>query len=260
MQVPFRIIVERQEFDLYAAVIDPGRILVLDPAYQRDYDTCDAHGGNKTRGSGPARNFAWDHAKAAGAKWHWTVDDNIRAFYRLAHNLKIPLADGSCFRLMEEFAERYQNVGMVGPNYVFFAKRRQLIPPFTINTRIYSCNLIRTDLPFRWRARFNEDTDLSLRMLKASWCTVLFNAFLQAKQTTLTMRGGNTDELYRGGTVPKSRMIVALHPDVTRITQRFGRVHHYVDYRAFAHIKPVLRDGLVIPSNADEHGLRLIAA
>lgn len=236
-------------------------MLTLDPAFQRNYDTFDALRDGKGKGPGPARNFAWEHAKAAGAAWHWVMDDNIKAFYRLANNLKIRVADGACFALMEEFVLRYQNVGMAGPNYTFFAKRKQHIPPFIINTRIYSCNFIRNDVPLRWRGRYNEDTDLSLRMLKSAWCTIQFNAFLQQKAATQTLGGGNTEEFYRHeGTWPKSRMQVAMHPDVSRIISRFGRVHHHVDYRPFSAIKPVLRDGLVISSNPDEHGLRLIAA
>ena len=72
-----------------------------------------------------------------------------------------------------------------------FANRKENhASPFTLNTRIYSCNLIKNSVRFRWRGRYNEDTDLSLRMLKAGLCTDLFNAFLQDKETTLTMRGG----------------------------------------------------------------------
>ena len=51
----------------------------------------------------------------------------------------------------------------------------------------------------RWRGRYNEDTDLSLRTLKSGLCTVLFNAFLGDKQTTMTGTGGNTESLYKLG-------------------------------------------------------------
>lgn len=45
--------------------------------------------------------------------------------------------------------------------------------------------------------RPNEDTDLSFRALKDGYCTILFNAFLCDKAQTMTMKGGNTDELYK---------------------------------------------------------------
>lgn len=257
--VPYSIIVEEPELEDYAKVIERKRILVLDPKYQREYDTCDELGDKKSKGPGPARNFAWDHAVAKGAEWHWVMDDNIQGFFRLNHNLKVPVGDGTIFRCMEDFCLRYENVAMAGPNYFMFASRKSKMPPFVLNTRIYSCNLIRNDVPFRWRARYNEDTDLSLRMLKAGWSTVLFNAFLQFKLTTQTLRGGNTDEFYRKeGTLEKSRMQVKLHPDVSRLAQRFGRVHHYVNYKPFENRPLVRRKGVADPVGVDNFGMTLI--
>jgi hypothetical protein len=257
--VPYVVVVEAQELKAYEAVIDPKRLLVLDPAYQRDYDAFDHLGDAKTKGSGPARNFIWDHAQALGHPRHWVIDDNIKAFYRFNRNLKVPVADGSIFRCMEDFCERYVNIAMAGPNYFMFASRKSKMPPVTLNTRIYSCNLIRTDGPYRWRCRYNEDTDLSLRMLKDGWCTVLFNAFLQEKMVTLSVKGGNTDELYEGGlaNLAKSKMITAAHPDVSRVVKRFGRWHHHVDYRSFKANKLILRSGMEQSTGINNYGMRL---
>jgi hypothetical protein len=261
MGVPYQVIVEAPEFDAYAAVIDPARLLVLDPTYQERYDSRDAAGDEKgtSKGSGPARNFAWDHAVASGAPWHWVMDDNIRGFYRTRQNTQIRVADGTVLRCMEDFVERYTNVGMAGPNYYCFAKRKQLIPPFIINTRLFSCNLIRSSLPFRWRCRYNEDADLSLRILKAGWCTVQFNAFLQNKMRTQTMKGGNTDAFYKSeGTLVKSQALVRLHPDVVRVIKRFHRWHHYIDFSGFEQ-KLVRAPEINIPHGIDDYGMSLVA-
>lgn len=242
MGVPHYIVVEHAEYDLYASVINPASILVLNPTYKDTYDTFDTLGDTKSKGPGAARNFAWDHAVGRGARWHWVMDDNIRYFFRLHQNMKIPVSDGTIFHCMEDFVERYTNVLMAGPNYFMFASRKSKMPPIVFNTRIYSCNLIRCDAPFRWRGRYNEDTDLSLRMLKAGYCTVQFNAFLQGKVTTQTLGGGNTQEFYaHEGTLAKSRMQVAMHPDVSRLVWKFGRWHHHVDYRPFKGNKLVRR-------------------
>lgn len=258
MGVDYSIVVEEQERDHYAAVIDPKKVLVLDRSYQDRYDTCDSLGSSKSKGPGPARNFAWDHAIARGAKWHWVMDDNIRLFYRFNHNLKVPAKSPQIFRAMEEFCDRYTNVLMGGPNYFMFVSRKSKTPPFAANTRIYSCNLIRNDAPYRWRGRYNEDTDLSLRMLKDGWCTIQFNAFLQEKTTTQQMKGGNTAEFYaREGTGPKSAMQVALHPDVSRAVIRFGRIHHYVDYSRFKTNKLIRRPDFVPPSSPNDYGMVL---
>lgn len=258
MGVPYFIVVERQEYEQYAAVIEPAKILVLDPQFQADYDTFDDLGDSKSRGPGPARNFAWAHAIASGAEWHWVMDDNIRGFYRFNRNMKIPVSDGTIFRAMEDFVLRYDNVGMAGPNYFMFCSRKIKQPPFVLNTRIYSCNLIRNDIPFRWRGRYNEDTDLSLRLLKGGWCTVQFQAFLQCKMPTQTIKGGNHADFYsREGTLPKSRMLVQMHPDISRLAWRFGREHHYVDYSRFKALRPRLRKDVSVPSGVDNYGMRL---
>lgn len=255
--VPYSIVVEEQEYASYCSVIDKAKVLVLDKAYQRDYDAFSELGATDSKGSGPARNFAWAHADAQGAEWHWTVDDNIKAFYRQNRNLKVPVSDGTIFRCIEDFVDRYSNVSMAGPNYFMWAPRKSKQSPFTLNTRIYSFNLIRTDAPFRWRGRYNEDTDLSLRMLKSGWCTVLFNAFLQEKTTTQYMKGGNTDTLYKNGTLAKSQMIVDMHPDVCSLAQRFGRDHHYCDYSVFQH-GLVRKAGLEVPAVVDNYGMELV--
>jgi hypothetical protein len=259
LRVDYFVIIEEQEFDAYAAVIARDRLLVLPKRYQERYDTCDRLGDSKSKGPGPARNFAWEHSIKHQAAWHWVMDDNIRCFYRLNRNLKVRVSDGTCFRVMEDFCLRYRNVAMAGPNYLFFAKQKQKLPPFITNTRIYSCNLIRNDVDFRWRGRYNEDTDLSLRMLKRNWCTVQFNAFLQSKMRTQTVKGGNTEEFYaKEGTRAKSEMLVAMHPDVTRLTWKFQRIHHEINYRPFQRTQLVLKEGLTLPEGVDNYGMAIV--
>lgn len=260
INVPFFIVIEEQEYKEYAAVIDPKKILILDPRFKQEYDVCDDLGLTKSTGPGPARNFAWDHAIKSGFEWHWVMDDNIRGFSRWLKNRRVKVGDGTIFRCMEDFVLRYTNVVMAGPNYEFFVCNMYGIkyPPFTINTRIYSCNLIRNDVKFRWRGRYNEDTDLSLQMLKAGFCTVQFNAFLQRKMMTQTVKGGNHADFYsKEGTLPKSVMQVKLHPDVSRLVQKFGRWHHHVDYSSFKKNNRLIRKPGLELSGVDDYGMVL---
>jgi hypothetical protein len=231
--VPYRLVVEEQQVPEYREHFPAEKILVLDPAYQEAYDAFGDFQG-QSLGSGPARNFIWDHAVAEGAAWHWVMDDNIRYFLRMHRNERIIVGDGTILYAMEDFVSRYTNIALAGPQYMMFAPSRSACPPFILNTRIFSCLLIRNDLPFRWRGRYNEDADLSLRVLKAGWVTVLFYAFLQHKHGTQDLPGGNTEAFYaKEGTLAKSQMLVRMHPDVARLTWRFNRWHHLVDYRVF---------------------------
>lgn len=257
--VPHYIVVEPAEVPAYRAAADSSAtVLELDMKYKRDYDVCDDLGDTKGKGPGGARNFAWDHALASGKEWHWVMDDNIDGFFRLQKNLKTPVADGTILRAMEIFVERYSNVTMAGPNYFMFASRKSVMPPFVLNTRIYSCNLIKNSALYRWRGRYNEDTDLSLRMLKDGWVTVQFNAFLQFKLTTQSLGGGNTAEFYaKEGTKAKSEMQVKLHPDISRMVWRFGRWHHLVDYSGFRKNRLELRPGAPVSTEPDNLGMVL---
>jgi hypothetical protein len=247
IRVPFRIVIEPQEYPQYAAVIDPACILTLPFS-------------DLGKGSIPARNWVWDHATSEGHARHWIMDDNICRFYRFNRNQKVPVSDGAMFRAMEDFADRYVNVPMAGPQYEFFVPRRQGgLPPVRFNTRVYSCILLSNAVPHRWRGRYNEDTDLSLRFLKDGFCTALFNAFLAKKRPTMEQKGGNTDELYRGnGRLEMARSLRRQHPDVVKVTRKWGRWQHQVDYRPFRGNKLVRRPDAALPGGPDEYGMRLV--
>jgi hypothetical protein len=245
MNVPYKLVIEPQEHDLYACYVKEDRIL-------------DLPFSNLGHGSIPARNWVWEHALESGAKRHWIIDDNINGFYRLNENLKTPVVTGTIFRAMEDFAERYENVALAGPHYFMFASRKCKLPPFYKNHRIYSCILIKNDLLYRWRGRYNEDTDLSLRVLKDGWCTILFVAFLAFKERTMSMKGGNTAELYKGdGRLKMAETLCELHPDVAKITRKWGRWQHQVDYRPFKKNRLILREGVTIPQGVNNYGMVL---
>lgn len=248
--IPFRVVVEPQEFEQYAAVIDPAKILTLPFS-------------NLGQGSIPARNWVWEHSAAEGHARHWILDDNINGFVRLHNSRKVPVANGAMFAAAEDWADRFVNMALVGFHYRFLVKTGAHITitdrrPLLLNTRVYSCILIQNDLPYRWRGRYNEDTDLSLRVLKGGWCTALFTAFLANKMATLRMKGGNTDELYQGdGRLRMAQSLKAQHPDVTKIAWKWGRWQHVVDYRPFKANRPVLREGVVIPDEPNNYGMVL---
>ena len=259
MNVAYLVIVEEQEYDNYAKVVDKKNILILPQKYQDEYDTFDDLGNTKSKGPGAARNFAWEHSIELGAKRHWVMDDNIAMFMRFNKNLIVRVNSGSFFRCMEDFVDRYNNIAMAGPQYFMFTPRKNKLPPYILNTRIYSCNLIRNNVSYRWRGRYNEDTDLSLRMLKDDWCTIQFYAFVQDKITTQKIKGGNTAEFYaKEGTLPKSKMLQDMHPDVAKVVWRFNRWHHHVDYLPFKRNRLIKKEGLVVPKGVNNYGMTLV--
>lgn len=204
---------------------------------------------NLGQGGIPARNFSWDHATQNNHEKHWILDDNIHGFYIYNNNAKIKCLYSSFFNAMEKIANRYKNIALCGPNYHTFVNQRENKEIATTNTRIYSCILIDNNLTFRWRGRYNEDTDLSIRALKQGYCTILFNTFLQDKTATMTMKGGNTDELYKqtnefDGRLEMAKSLYYQHPDCVKITKRWGRWQHHVDYSRFKNNQLILKEGV----------------
>lgn len=249
----YHIVVEPQEYNNYAKVIDSKKILVLPFS-------------NLGQGSIPARNWVWEHSLSIGVRRHWILDDNLRVFYRLNHNLKIRVSSGAIFHASEDFVDRYKNVAISGFNYELLVPRKNKVPPFYLNTRIYSCILIKNDIPYRWRGRYNEDTDLSIRALKDGWCTILFNAFLADKMPTMVMAGGNTEDLYQKEGIKKEddgrwKMAESLrqqHPNIVKIVRKWGRWQHSVDYSLFKHNRLIKKPNIVIPQGVNNYGMRLI--
>jgi hypothetical protein len=267
MKVPHYIVIEPQDEKNYEDALDNFDI--------RKYVTLlVAPFSNHGDGPGRARNWAWDHSMSIGATSHWVLDDNIGDFYRLHKNKRIRVESGAIFRAAEEFVDRYENVPISGFQYRFFIAPNSKYPPFVKNTRIYSTLLIRNDCKHRWRGRYNEDTDICLRVLKDGDCTIQFNAFLQGKAATQTIKGGNTEEFYHAegdldkekwrdgqlnpeGTWNKSKMLVDLHPDVARMVFKYGRWHHYVDYGPFKRNELIYKKDVEIPNGVNNYGMRL---
>jgi hypothetical protein len=248
MNVPYRIVVEPSEYENYASVINPEKILTLPSNFSE-----------QNQGSIPVRNWVWEHSISEGHERHWIIDDNIEQFNRLNRNLQVKVSDGAIFEASENFVDRYENIAMAGFQYDHFAKAKTVLPAFYLNSRVYSCTLIKNDIAFRWRGKYNEDTDLSLRVLKAGWVTLNFYAFIQQKATTLTVKGGN-EEIYKDS---DNRRIFAeslekQHPDVVKVVWRYKRWHHQVNYKPFKGNQLIKKQNLNIPDVVNNYGMKLI--
>lgn len=249
MGVPYKIVVEPAEYKDYLSVIPKEKILVLPDNFSE-----------LGQGSIPVRNWVWEHSIKEGAKWHWILDDNIESVERFYNNLKIKCETGTPFYVVEEFVLRYKNISQAGMNYALFCPATEARPAIRFNTRVYSCILIRNDVPYRWRGRYNEDTDLSLRMLKDGWVTVLFNAFLIGKRATLTQGGGNTNTIYNTGDkrLAFAESLQKQHPDIVKVVWRFNRWHHLVNYKPFKRNKLVRKKGLKTKKGINNYRMKLI--
>lgn len=249
--VPFQIVVEPQEYDLYAARFGKQSVLALPFSNLGSVI--------------PARNWIKDHAIAAGYARHWQLDDNMTHFMRAYKNERLWCDAGVALAATEDFVDRYENVAIAGLNYAMFyvvGAGKQAPPPFYRNVHVYSCTLILNSIPYRWRGKYNEDTDICLQALAGGWCTILMNAFLVQKLTTMLVKGGNTAELYRGdGRLKMARSLERLWPGVVTTTRRFKRPQHLVKdawgrFDTPLRLKPGVDLAKIKPN---DYGLKLVA-
>ncbi len=244
MNVPYYMVIEKEEYEKYVPFTPIDKILILPFS---------------NKGLIASRCWIMDHSIGLGFKRHWQMDDNIIRFMRLNRNTKLRVTSGTMIRAAEDFTDRYENVALSGLNYQWLCKQKQCIPPYYLNTRIYSCTLVNNEIPYRWRSVYNDDTDISLCALKDGWCTILFNAFLADKATTMTMTGGNTEDLYliEDGRKKMAEALVELHPDVARVSHKWGRVQHHVDYTGFKKNKLLLRKDVHVPEGINNYGMEI---
>lgn len=211
-RVPFRVVVEREEVEAYAAAVGADRLLVLPES---------------GRGLVYARNWIMDHSIAEGHARHWQLDDNIGEVVRCYRGRRLACDSAPAFAAVEDLVDRYENVALAGLAYRFFA--HQCPRPFVRNVHVYSCTLVDNAIEQRWRLVYNDDTDICLQVLAAGLCTLLVNAFAVDKKRTMTIRGGNTDALYRGdGRLRMARQLERMWPGVVTVERRFGRPQHVI--------------------------------
>jgi len=98
--------------------------------------------------------------------------------------------------------------------------------------------LIKNSIPYRWRLKYNEDVDLCLQVLHNGGNTASCVYYTINKiSTSLKMKGGNQDELYKGNDpkkkLLKAKMLEAQWPQYAKTVIRFNRIHHFVDWKVF---------------------------
>lgn len=247
MGANFKVVIEPQELDDYSTILDEYQILVL-PYSKPDESS------QLVR----TRNWIKNHSKKLGHRRHWQLDDNIKAFYRLNNNKRHKVTSPVIFSCVENFVDRYKNIGMAGLNYMNYAIPDGR-PPYVINSRVYSMSLVNNELDYEWRGIYNDDTDICLRMLKDGWCTINFNAFSGDKDATMVTKGGNTP-IYTTGDLRSefADSLVKQHPDCVQKVWRFDRWHHQVDYSSFKKNILIKKDGIDIPDGTNEFGMKLI--
>lgn len=224
--VNFKIVVEPSQAESYKKVFGIERLLIL------------PEDGLKLLGS---RLWIREHAIASAYQIHWQFDDNIMSFKRLHKGRRIPINSNLAISIIEDFTDRYTNIGISGFNYEFFVPDTTT-KPYILNHKVFSASLINNKMPYKWRLYYNDDSDLCLQALTNGWCTIQFNAISAKKMQTMVVKGGNTQDLYKGnGRLIMARTLEEVWPKYVKTVWKFYRAQHEIDFSSFKNLKLIHR-------------------
>jgi len=218
------IAVEPQEYQLYVKKLGSKRVLKLPFS-------------NLGLGSYPARNFCWEHAKQNGFQYHWLFDDNIQYWCKWINGKRKKWNEIETALIYVEAYAKKTNIDILGfeePNFVVKPPKK----PFKHNCHVYSAMLIKNNLAYRWRLKYNEDVDLCLQVLHNQGTTASCIYYMADKvSTAVKMKGGNQTELYQGNKMEKNllkaKMLEKVWPQYAKTVIRFNRHHHLINWKVF---------------------------
>lgn len=226
-KVDFKIVIEPSQEKAYKKEFDKQLLLIL------------PENNMKLLGS---RLWIREHSIKNGFKRHWQFDDNIYNIYRLHKGKRIVINANIAIKTIEDFTDRYKNIGISGFNYEMFITSYTK-KPYYLNTHVYSASLINNNMPYKWRLYYNDDTDLCLQVLTNKLCTVAFNVFTVKKIETMVIKGGNTDDMYKvkDGRLKMARALEEVWPNHVETKMRFGRPQHVIKHNWKQFKTPLIR-------------------
>lgn len=244
MKIPYYICIKECELDNYKKMLENLKykyytLIAMDKEFEYNQNSIGNYGGI------PQRNYCWEHS--IGFSKYWILDDNIKGFYLWNKFAKTEFNNPLFFSLLENFMDSIiEDVGLLSPNYYSEYPDYDLRDRYYINQKNYSCILVNTKLlekkNIRWRKTYNEDVRLGLDCLINNIRTIGFNQFLIWKESTGSLKGGNS-EIYENhkleGYEKKFREIQQEYPDYIKNTKKYkdGRSHHSINYNKFKEFK-----------------------
>ena len=155
---------------------------------------------NTDQGSSQQRNTCLEHSKQNDHKKFWLLDDNMTGWYYFNMLEITRINHPYVFTHLEDISDNIQEpLGVISHCYTFDVRVNDLRNPLQINTKNYSSSLIDTEVcgDIRFRLQYNEDIDFTLQVLERGIKTIGLNIFLAGKKATKTIKGGNTDSIYK---------------------------------------------------------------
>jgi hypothetical protein len=155
----------------------------------------------KNMGSTPMRNEILEYWKDNLNKGYcWILDDNIKRYVYFNKGKKNAIKSHLIFKILEDLADRYTNVGILSHNlHSFVAEGDANRAVISVNRKCYTSMLINLDAPISFKHRHQEDNFISIESICKGWNTISTNCIMYDKLTSGLDKGGNHDTIYKCG-------------------------------------------------------------
>lgn len=206
--IDFKIVIEPQDLNNYLNYWNKDYLLVMQ---------------ENNMGMSYARRFCKAHSTNNKHLYHWQFDDNIKGFKERINNKNINISPLVAILKIEAFINRYKNIGQAGFRHILYAWTMKT--EYSLNQQCVSAVLTNNQNFLMWRDHVIEDTDYSLQLLTAGYCTINFNKLIMDKLPSTKLQGGYTEIYANGGKYKLQKKLMEYWPNIFKINIKNGRSH-----------------------------------
>lgn len=172
--IPFRIVVEPQDFKAYRKACGVG----VEIEQLRDNNKGLAH----------SRQCIKVMSILSGDRWHWQIDDDVKCFLRRtpgqpSEKISAAVALGE----IEAHVKQFVNIGQAGMNQNSWPPGRNAIK---VNNLPVQCVLNRNSVAAEYRRKIINDMDYTLQVLDEGYVTLMFDHIRAGTPPIGTNAGG----------------------------------------------------------------------
>lgn len=258
--INYYICIDPSQYEEYRKYHDRRHLIIRDPSFKSEnkVDLISSvkcpdylHGG-----SGVFNSMLYI-SKNVGEDMYFTMDDDFGCFGIRSYRGKgraprnVPYNKDDYFRasrLTPEVFDLKKFFGELGDFYKKVRNRGMLAfekyglsytAPigFRLGTRSYSCYLTDSHTQLDHKGQHNNDTIVSIANSQAGLLNMIFHGIQYSSADTQSSQGGVTEVYRRFGTLDKSKCLVQAHPDISKISFVFNRIHHVCDFTKYGEMR-----------------------
>lgn len=252
----YYLAIDATQFETYTQHYDMKHIIIRDTSF-RGVDKLDMLTSKKSpntyHGTAGLYNSLLYFSRSLGETHYWTIDDDMIGlamkaykgdsefkdgmaynkddFYRCSHILeRYGFSFTKFMKCLEDLMLKARNPGFLGLEK--FGLVFNLPVSWRMGTRLYSFYLTNNKNQINHYGQHNNDVITSLGMSKAGYVNMLFEGIYY--NSGPTQAGGGLTETYKKfGTLDKGKVLVNAMPDCSKISYKYNRIHHTVNYNKY---------------------------